>query len=1559
MHIHRPVFLIITAALFLVPVTVRAQYSEQQISTLRAQAETLESQWQQQRSEAEIRAALFGLPLRVVAEDGSVMELQRFVDERPEYFITNNAVSAATISTSRLFPGGALGFSLTGAGITIAEWDGGSVRTTHQELRNRVTQMDNTSSLSDHATHVAGTMIASGVRPEARGMAPEALLLAHDWNNDLSEMTARAADGVQVSNHSYGTIAGWRNNYRNDGRWAWFGVPGESADRNFGRYETRAREWDQLVASAPYFLPVKSAGNDRGEGPSSQPVSHWVFVNNSWSLSNTVRERDGGAQGYDCIPTYGNAKNILTVGAVEDIPGGYSSPADVRISSFSGWGPTDDGRIKPDIVANGVRLYSSIRSSNSAYASYSGTSMSAPSVTGSIALLLEQQKQLHGTTRLRASTIKALLLHTADEAGPAPGPDYTHGWGLMNTAAAVRLMSANAEGSPSTLIREAELRNGQNISIPLSSPGRGPLKVTICWTDRPGPVQPARLNPTDRVLVNDLDLRVIDPNSGVHFPWTLNPASPASPATRGDNNLDNVEQVWIHVPEEGNYIVRITHKGSLQGESQYVSIVASVSNEVALLSPPNGLTNSSITPALQWNTARGALSYEIQIAETADFATPVVDVKGITETWYDTPPLKRRALYFWRVRVRDTQGVSDWSDVWSFATGGHPTLAGHALQFDGSDDYVLHGNVAGFSAIEQNDAVTIEAWVYVHSWVDGYFAVAEKYNPTTAEGWSLRLRSSRIEFTPSSTLTCNTSIPLNTWTHVAVTYSKQSGKARFYVNGTQRCENNHSGDIRSTAGGPFHIGATPSVNGVANGIIDELRIWNAARAADDINAGMFSGYTGSEPGLVAQWDFNEGRGLTAVSQPGAIAGDMVNGPAWIVSDLPMEKPPAPIPLYPMNNGSNIPISVVSRWAPATSALRYRVQLSREANFSNLLLDARDVTATTQTFPSLLPETGYYWRVNSTNALGTSDWSAPQYFVTAVAPPDAPKLTTPKDEAMRQPLTLSLFWEPPARSIRYHVQVSTDSLFAGAFLLDDQHVPTPQIAVPDLGNNQRCYWRVRALNFGGSSPWSEQWAFTTIPAAPEAPVLLTPEADERGVTVHPQFIWSHVESAVSYGMQLSTDPAFGTTILDVSDIPFARYAASYLERGTWYYWRARAANSAGTGDWSATWRFLTERDAPEAVQLIAPALDAENVSVRPDFSWQPLSSADTYSIELAVSDEFDDILLDGDNIASAIWTPVENVPSRQTLYWRVRAVNERGAGAWSEIWHFTTGDTPLDAPALRLPPDGSTQTPEHIDFVWMNVETAETYTLEIGQDTLSAISHSTSTPSLTLSALDEEREFHWRVRALRASGEGPWSDWWTFTTTLRLPDAVELLTPIHGLAQTSDTVLFVWTRSEPRVDRYWLEYSFNETFLSSGIIDSSLGDTSVTIVLTAMASPCYWRVRAGNSAGWGPFSATGSFIPLILGVKSESLPSAVVRLDASWPQPARTAAVVSMTLPVRTRARLELRDALGRIVRTHDAGELDAGPHTVALDFASLPSGRYLLVLHAAGGTATRGVIIAR
>ncbi len=640
-----------------------AQLSMQQRAQLRADAESISERARQERSEAEAIAIMRGLPVRQILGDGTVIELQRFRNGRPEYFITDNAVASASISSDKTYAGGALGLSLSGAGITLAVWDGGKVRTTHQEFDNRVEQKDNTSSLADHATHVSGTMIAKGVKSAARGMSWGANLQAHDWNNDLGEMTVRASEGIQVSNHSYSTLTGWRYNYRGDGRWAWFGDPGDNSpeDRGFGLYDSRAREWDNLVYNAGYFLPVKSAGNDRGEGPSSQTIKHWEVQGGGWKLVTTAREKDGGADGYDCISTYGNAKNILTVGAVEDIPGGYSTSSDVRMTSFSCWGPSDDGRIKPDIVANGTALYSTLKSSNSAYASYSGTSMSSPSVAGSIGLILEHQKNLHGAARLRASTIKGLILHTADEAGTTPGPDYSFGWGNMNTASAVKLMSLDAAGSNSNVIREEDVRDGIPFEFNLYSPGRGPMRITICWSDPPGPVQPGKVDPTNRVLVNDMDLRVISPQSLTHQPWVLDPGNPSAPASFGDNVFDNVEQVYIASPEEGMYTVRITHKGSLQGSRQIVSIIADVSNAPSLISPPNGLEMLSHSPALQWSTARGAQQYELVVAETADFKNPVIARGDLTDVWFDASGLKKFTQYYWHVRVKDAQGVSNGS----------------------------------------------------------------------------------------------------------------------------------------------------------------------------------------------------------------------------------------------------------------------------------------------------------------------------------------------------------------------------------------------------------------------------------------------------------------------------------------------------------------------------------------------------------------------------------------------------------------------------------------------------------------------------------------------------------------------------------------------------------------------------------------------------------------------------------------------------------------------------------------------------------------------------------
>lgn len=565
--------------------------------------------WREERLYAESLANILGLPIRQELKDGQVIELQSFQDGQPMYYITQNLNAAKTISTNRVWPNGGYGFSLTGSSETLGIWDAGRVLNTHQELSNRIIYSDGATAVADHSTHVGGTMIATGVQSSAKGMSYQARLRSYDWNNDVSEMASAAASGLKVSNHSYGYITGWRDE---DTIWRWWGnvAVSDTEDYNFGFYNSYAQTWDNIAFNAPYYLIVKAAGNDRNEGPPTQPVAHYYRnTTGQWIRDNsTVRKLDGGASGFDCISHMGVAKNILTVGSVNDIPNGYSNPSSVVMTSYSGWGPTDDGRIKPDIVANGEGLYSCIATSNSSYASYYGTSCAVANVSGSVGLLLQTRRNYFGNNPLRASTIKGLIIHTADEAGPYPGPDYMFGWGLMNTLKAVQLMKSDSTAGGNFFIREYTLNNNSSIEFEVFCNGNQPLKATICWTDPPGVPPAPSLNPSTKMLKNDLDLRVIAPNSTTYYPWILDPTSPAHAATTGDNTRDNVEQVYIASPIAGIYRIKITHKGTLTYPSQAVSLILSginpTSKDVGVLAieTPSGnidSTGAAITPVVR------------------------------------------------------------------------------------------------------------------------------------------------------------------------------------------------------------------------------------------------------------------------------------------------------------------------------------------------------------------------------------------------------------------------------------------------------------------------------------------------------------------------------------------------------------------------------------------------------------------------------------------------------------------------------------------------------------------------------------------------------------------------------------------------------------------------------------------------------------------------------------------------------------------------------------------------------------------------------------------------
>ncbi|MCJ8165415.1 S8 family serine peptidase [Pontibacter sp. E15-1] len=588
--------------------------AQRTITPIRANTEVLqriavsaEKDYKANRARALELARQHGWVITQTMKDGTFISLQG-LDAKglPIYYITyNNSRAAATTHTDQLWAGGALGLSLSGASPAVASklamWDGGKVRVTHQELAGRVQQKDGATELNEHATHVAGTLIATGINPLAKGMAFEANLQAYDFDNDESEM-AKAAANLLVSNHSYGSIVGWRYNDEREGTdedpyWEWWGDTdiSKTEDYRFGYYDGQSAAWDKIAYNAPYYLIVKSAGNNRGErGPE---VGKPYFQRNSNGKFTLIKARPANLSsndGYDVISTAGNAKNILAVGAISPLADGYTRAEDVRVSSFSSYGPTDDGRIKPDVVGNGVAVLSSAADSDRDYSILSGTSMSAPNVAGSLLLLQEHYANLHSGNVMRAATLKALAIHTADEAGTTKGPDYVYGWGLLNAAGAAKMLT-NADGTH--LLQEKSLAQGQVQTLEVRASGAGPLRVTISWTDPEGSVVEVANALNNRVarLVNDLDVRVTGGGT-TYRPWTLDPATPDVAAKPGDNIRDNVEQVLVEnaVPGE-TYSITVNHKGTLsKGPQAYSLLVSGAGGKAVCASAPTSETGAKI-----------------------------------------------------------------------------------------------------------------------------------------------------------------------------------------------------------------------------------------------------------------------------------------------------------------------------------------------------------------------------------------------------------------------------------------------------------------------------------------------------------------------------------------------------------------------------------------------------------------------------------------------------------------------------------------------------------------------------------------------------------------------------------------------------------------------------------------------------------------------------------------------------------------------------------------------------------------------------------------------------
>ncbi len=512
-----------------------------------------------------------GIPLQQNIGKGRTLTFQGFSEIGEALYLRpeSNAQAAKMTKTNLLYPDASLNLGLTGKSDSIkgklGMWDGGGVLTSHQEFGGRAVAQQTITGTNEHSTHVAGILVAGGVSASAKGMAYEADLKVWDYTNDNSEIST-ASTSLLISNHSYGYQAGWVYDDTKK-KWQWWGNDAVSTfeDYKFGLYDANTQTWDRISYNAPNYLIVKSAGNSRNEnGPAS---GEYYFLKTSSDSSNKARSKNDG---YDIISTSGTAKNILTVGAANLSSLIPTKGADVTLSSFSSWGPTDDGRIKPDVMAIGTSMFSTSNSGDKGYTTLSGTSMSSPQAAGSLFLIQQLYNRLNNNRFMLASTLKAVAIHTAMDM-EAVGPDYKSGFGLiqMDKAAALLKNEGNAH-----LLTEWKLNQGQTKTYTFTSSGNGPLKATIAWTD-PEATTSSALNDRTPRLVNDLDIRLTS-GASTYLPFTLDPATPDALAVPGDNIRDNVEQIVINNTMPGQtFTLTVTHKGVLKNSAQDYGLAVS------------------------------------------------------------------------------------------------------------------------------------------------------------------------------------------------------------------------------------------------------------------------------------------------------------------------------------------------------------------------------------------------------------------------------------------------------------------------------------------------------------------------------------------------------------------------------------------------------------------------------------------------------------------------------------------------------------------------------------------------------------------------------------------------------------------------------------------------------------------------------------------------------------------------------------------------------------------------------------------------------------------------
>ncbi|MFQ5604489.1 MAG: YCF48-related protein [bacterium] len=848
-----------------------------------------------------------------------------------------------------------------------------------------------------------------------------------------------------------------------------------------------------------------------------------------------------------------------------------------------------------------------------------------------------------------------------------------------------------------------------------------------------------------------------------------------------------------------------------------------------LSSPSNDADNQLTTLRLRWQYVPGAIRYHLQVATDALFTTTVYDDSSVTSSSKKVDSLDINTAYYWRVRALNAFVYGSWSNVWSFTT-------------------ISAAPTAPMLSRPSNGAANQKTTVYL-SWhsttgTESYrlqLAVDSLFTSVVFDDSSMTYSSKRVE-----ALTANTTYFWRVRAKNIIGASPWSSVWTF----------------STISGAPPAPSLSWPIDGAVNQPTSLYLNWEDSEGAESYRLQL------AVDSLFTTLVFDDSSMSYSSKRVEALAANTTYywrvrakniigaspwSSVWRFSTI-SGAPPAPSLSWPIDGAVNQPTSLYLNWEDSEGAESYRLQLDTDSLFTTVVFDDSSMRYSNKRVEALAANTTYYWRVRAKNVIGAGPWSVVWRFTTISTAPSAPLLYWPNNGAENQPTNLDLDWGSAEGAETYHLQVATDFAFT-AMVFEDSDLSWTGEYVESLAINTTYFWRVRAKNALGASPWSEVWSFTTVSAVPSTPYLDWPDNGAMNQPTNLELEWDGSVGAETYHLQVATDSAFTAMVFDDFSIEYTSEEIGPLAINTTYYWRVKAKNVLGDSPWSAVWRFTTISAAPSTPHLDWPYNGSENQPTTLYLEWDDAEGAESYHLQVATDSVFTAIVF---NDSSLTWNNrrVGPLAINTTYYWRVKAKNVLGASPWSDVWSFTTISTVPSAPDLDWPSNGAVSQPINPLLRWEHAEGAENYSLQVATDSVfTAIVFDDS--SLTwrnrrVGPLAISTTYYWRVKAKNVLGDSPWSIVWSFTTISAAPIAPKLTSPTNGAVSQSIKPFLRWEQAEG-AENYSLQVATDSVFTAIVFDDSSLTWINRRVGPLAINTTYYWRVRAKNILGISQWS----------------------------------------------------------------------------------------------------------